>query len=58
LQKKLTNRGWQDLTHQKIKLKINGVVIEARGTDDAHLELDIIHWWQERKVKLPIFQLG
>jgi predicted MPP superfamily phosphohydrolase len=40
LQKQLVKRGWQDLNHNKVKLKINGVVIEARGTDDAHLELD------------------
>ena len=40
LQKKLVKRGWQDLNHNKVKLKVNGVVIEARGTDDAHLELD------------------
>jgi predicted MPP superfamily phosphohydrolase len=40
LKKQLVKRGWQDLNHNKIKLKVNGVVIEARGTDDAHLELD------------------
>ena len=40
LQKQLVRRGWQDLNHNKVKLKVNGVVIEARGTDDAHLELD------------------
>jgi predicted MPP superfamily phosphohydrolase len=40
LQKQLTKAGWKDLNHNKVKLKINGVVIEARGTDDAHLELD------------------
>ena len=40
LQKQLIKRGWRDLNHNKVKLKVNGVVIEARGTDDAHLELD------------------
>ena len=40
LQKQLVKRGWQDLNHNKVKLKVNGVIIEARGTDDAHLELD------------------
>ena len=40
LQKQLVNRGWQDLNHNKVRLMVNGVVIEARGTDDAHLELD------------------
>jgi len=36
----LTKRGWKDLNHQRSTLKINGVTIEFRGTDDAHLELD------------------
>ena len=40
LQKQLAKAGWKDLNHNKVKLKVNGVVIEARGTDDAHLELD------------------
>jgi predicted MPP superfamily phosphohydrolase len=40
LQKQLAKRGWHDLNHNKVKLNVNGVVIEARGTDDAHLELD------------------
>jgi predicted MPP superfamily phosphohydrolase len=40
LQKKLTARGWKDLNHNKVKIKVNSVIIEARGTDDAHLELD------------------
>ena len=40
LKKKLTARGWKDLNHNKVKLRIKNVVIEARGTDDAHLELD------------------
>ncbi len=40
LQNKLTNRGWKDLNNNKVKIKINGALIEARGTDDAHLESD------------------
>ena len=36
----LTKRGWLDLNHNKVKIKVNGSLIEARGTDDAHLELD------------------
>ncbi len=36
----LTKRGWLDLNHNKVKIKVNGNLIEARGTDDAHLELD------------------
>ena len=40
LSKQLSKSAWQDLNHNKVKLKIKGVVIEARGTDDAHLDLD------------------
>jgi predicted MPP superfamily phosphohydrolase len=40
LSKQLSKGGWQDLNHKKVKIKVGGVVIEARGTDDAHLELD------------------
>jgi len=36
----LTGLGWHDLNHQKVNIEINGTKIEARGTDDAHLELD------------------
>lgn len=36
----LTKAGWLNLNRQKVKLTINGVSIEARGTDDAHLNLD------------------
>jgi predicted MPP superfamily phosphohydrolase len=40
LSKQLCKGGWQNLNHKKVKIKVKGVVIEARGTDDAHLELD------------------
>jgi len=40
LRKSLIKRGWIDLNHGKEIIKVNGVKIEARGTDDAHLELD------------------
>jgi predicted MPP superfamily phosphohydrolase len=40
LRKALVKRGWVDLNHQRKTIKVNGVRIEARGTDDAHLELD------------------
>jgi predicted MPP superfamily phosphohydrolase len=36
----LTNRGWFDLNHKKGIATIKNTVIEVRGTDDAHLELD------------------
>jgi len=40
LSKQLSRGAWQDLNHKKVKIKVKGVVIEARGTDDAHLDLD------------------
>jgi len=40
LSKQLSKGAWQDINHKKVKIKIKGVIIEARGTDDAHLELD------------------
>jgi len=40
LNRGLSARGWINLNETKVLRKINGVSIEARGTDDAHLELD------------------
>lgn len=36
----LQKRGWINLNRSRSTLKINDTVIEARGTDDAHLEFD------------------
>ena len=38
--KELQNRGWINLNNNKSSITINGVKIDVRGTDDAHLELD------------------
>ena len=40
LDQSLQNRGWKNLNTSRTKLTINGTLIEARGTDDAHLEFD------------------
>ena len=37
----LTRAGWKDLNHARAELTINGVHIEFRGTDDAHLNRDV-----------------
>jgi len=58
LQKQLVKRGWQDLNHNKVKLKVNGVVIEARGTDDAHLELDDYRKVEGKVSKAADFAIG
>jgi len=36
----LRDRGWINLNERKIQLSIQGLEIEARGTNDAHLGLD------------------
>ncbi len=36
----LTKRGWRNLNFSRALLEIKGTTIEARGTDDAHLERD------------------
>ena len=58
LQKKLTDRGWKDLSHKKFKIRIKGVVIEARGTDDAHLELDNYLLVEGKKSKSADISIG
>jgi predicted MPP superfamily phosphohydrolase len=58
LQKKLIDRGWKDLNHNKVKIKIKSVVIEARGTDDAHLELDNYQLVEGKKSKSADISIG
>jgi predicted MPP superfamily phosphohydrolase len=36
----LKKRGWINLNNSRSSIKINGIAIDVRGTDDAHLELD------------------
>ena len=36
----LQARGWKNLNHHRATITINRTTIEARGTDDAHLEFD------------------
>ena len=36
----LKARGWINLNNQRAAISINGIKIDVRGTDDAHLELD------------------
>jgi predicted MPP superfamily phosphohydrolase len=40
LDRELTKRGWINLNNQRSSITIHGNVIDVRGTDDAHLELD------------------
>jgi predicted MPP superfamily phosphohydrolase len=38
--RELQNRGWINLNNKRSSITINGLTIDIRGTDDAHLELD------------------
>jgi predicted MPP superfamily phosphohydrolase len=38
--RELQSRGWINLNNNKSSIAINGLTIDIRGTDDAHLELD------------------
>ena len=40
LQNELVKAGWLNLNQRKLITSINGIAIEARGTDDAHLKRD------------------
>ena len=40
LQRELVKAGWLNLNQRKLTTSINGITIEARGTDDAHLKRD------------------
>lgn len=40
LQNELVKSGWLNLNQRKLITLINGITIEARGTDDAHLKRD------------------
>ena len=40
LQTELVKAGWLNLNQRKLLTSINGITIEARGTDDAHLKRD------------------
>ena len=54
---RLQARGWKNLNTAKIKIKVKGISIEARGTDDAHLELDdysLVSGARDKEVDLSI----
>jgi predicted MPP superfamily phosphohydrolase len=36
----LSSRGWKNINSSRVTLEIHGTTIEARGTDDAHLNRD------------------
>ena len=40
LDSRLQRFGWKNLNSSKVMLKVRGITIEARGTDDAHLNRD------------------
>jgi predicted MPP superfamily phosphohydrolase len=40
LDQELTQRGWINLNNRRSSITIKGILIDVRGTDDAHLGLD------------------
>jgi predicted MPP superfamily phosphohydrolase len=53
----LQARGWKNLNNAKLKIEVKGIVIEARGTDDAHLALDdysVVSGVRDKSVDLSI----
>jgi predicted MPP superfamily phosphohydrolase len=40
LDQTLAGHGWINLNNRRSSISINGISIDVRGTDDAHLELD------------------
>ena len=57
LARSLEELGWLNLNHKKSKIKINGLTIELRGTDDAHLNRDnyeLVSGKKSRGVELSI----
>jgi predicted MPP superfamily phosphohydrolase len=53
----LKSRGWEDLNNKKVEFEIEGISIEARGTNDAHLLFDdysIVAGTRDKKVDLSI----
>ena len=54
---RLKARGWKNLNTAKIKIEVKGISIEARGTDDAHLQLDdysVVSGVRDKSVDLSI----
>ncbi|NCV35177.1 MAG: metallophosphoesterase [Actinobacteria bacterium] len=54
---RLQSRGWKNLNSSKVEILIKEISIEARGTDDAHLDLDnysLVAGQRDPKVSLSI----
>jgi len=54
----LTRRGWNDINSSRALIAINGTTIEARGTDDAHLNRDNYALVSGARVKSADIALG
>lgn len=55
---RLQGRGWKNLNKSKISISVKGVSIEARGTDDAHLDRDDYSLVAGRKSKASDISIG
>ena len=57
LDARLQARGWKNLNTAKLKIEVKGISVEARGTDDAHLQLDdysVVSGLRDKNVDLSI----
>ncbi len=54
----MTERGWSDVTHAKVRLDIDGLGVAVAGVDDAHLGLDRYDRIAGRQIGEPALRLG
>lgn len=58
LQNELVKAGWLNLNQRKLITSINDITIEARGTDDAHLNRDDYEVVSGKKILMSTYRLG
>jgi predicted MPP superfamily phosphohydrolase len=54
----LVERGWADVTHERVTLDVAGVTVAAAGVDDPHLGLDRYDRVAGRATGDPVLRLG
>jgi uncharacterized protein len=54
----MTERGWSDVTHTRVRLEVDGIAVAVAGVDDPHLGLDRYDRIAGRPVGEPRLRLG
>jgi uncharacterized protein len=54
----MTERGWHDVTHTRVRLDVDGIAIAVAGVDDPHLSLDRYDHIAGRPFGEPALRLG